>query len=144
MHRQPATHPRGRVALYAVLLLAIIGLTACSQACTQAAIVGDYTLRSGSDTYGLSLSNSGTGTFYINGKMVERLSWERWSGNEQIFIHVSHGVLDRLDALTGDAIPAAAANFRGAYFGLTPECKSGSAKKLAIGVDDTVAFSRAH
>jgi len=125
-----------------MFILALAGLAGCSQTCTHAEIVGNYTMRSGSDTYDLSLSNNGTGTFYANGKMIERLSWERWPENEQIFIHISREVLDRLDALTGHTIPAGATNFRSAYFGLRPECRFGSAKRLAIGVDGTLAFSR--
>lgn len=144
MRKQAATQPRECIVLYAISTLAIVVLTSCSQTCTQAAITGNYTMRSGSNTYDLSLSNNGTGTLYINGKMMEHLSWERWSGNDQIFLHVSRGMLDRLDALTGHAIPAGVANFRSGYFGLSPECSSGSAKQLVIGVDDTVAFSRTH
>ena len=115
MRKQAATQPRECIVLYAISTLAIVVLTSCSQTCTQAAITGNYRMRSGSNTYDLSLSNNGTGTLYINGKMMEHLSWERWSGNDQIFLHVSRGMLDRLDALTGHAIPAGVANFRSGY-----------------------------
>lgn len=116
-------------------------LVGCSQTCTPAAVNGRYTLRSGPDTYELRLAKDGSGLFFQNDRQVGGFTWEWEPVPEQVFLNVSGEVLDRLSAL--DAHPTRhETKFRSAYFGMSPQCRSGLAATLGIGVDEEVRFSR--
>lgn len=141
MHRQANMKRLIWGGVYAAGMLAVAGLLAgCSQTCSEAGVVGKFTMRSGSDTYDLQLANDGTGALARNGHQMESLTWE-WA-NEQVFLHVSRATIDQLMAPAGRETPAGVANFRAGYFGLDPQCRLGSSKAWALGVYDSVAFSR--
>ena|SRR5579863_2663619 len=126
-----------------ILVGAIVAtsLAGCSQACTSVAVVGRYTMRSGTDVYELNLAKDGVGSLSRNG-VVEAFNWEWWSDSEQPFLHVSRGLLDDLMGRSGHPTPRDSANFRSGYLGLVPKCRAGSAAELDIGVDGELRFVR--
>ena len=124
-----------------VVTLALV--SGCSQTCTQAGTLGEYTLRSGSDTYDLRLAGDLTGLLVRNGELTGSFTWE-WN-NDQPFLNVSGAVMDRLDELSGRTAPAGLPKVHASYFGLDPRCRfpSHKAMALALGVDgDAPAFAR--
>jgi hypothetical protein len=93
----------------------VLGLTVMSgggRACTQAGCVGEYSLRSGSDTYDLLLGSDQTGALSLNGQPIESFKWE-WD-NDQPFLQVSGATTSRLEVLAGNRL----ARFRVLRIGL--------------------------
>jgi hypothetical protein len=141
---------RAFIGVCAACTLASTVLAGCSRTCTQSAVVGNYTIRSGADTYDLRLANDGTAILSRDGRSIAHLPWD-WYG-EQIFLHVDSGeVFDQLETLADPdhvmARAGIAARTHGAKvnvaFGLTPECWFGSVKALRIGAEAPApAFSR--
>src|SRR5581483_4369702 len=113
-------------------------LAGCTQTCTPAAVVGQYSMRSGPQVYELALENQGTGSLSRNG-MVETFTWEWWSESEQPFLHVSQPVIDDLMARAGTPRPRGTVNTHSGYLGLIPQCRAG---ELDIGVDGALRFVR--
>jgi hypothetical protein len=118
-----------------------IALAGCSQTCTSVAVIGHYTMRSGSDVYELVLAKDGTGSLSRKG-VVESFTWEWWTESEQPFLHISSEASDDLMARAGTPPPHDVAKTRSGYLGLSPKCRSGSATELDIGLNGDLRFLR--
>lgn len=125
--------------LSAVGVLGLTVMSGCGRACTQAGCVGEYSLRSGSDTYDLLLGSDQTGALSLNGQPIESFKWE-WD-NDQPFLQVSGATTSRLEVLAGNRPLPGLSKFHASYYGLDPRCRfrSHRAVALALGVDRGVA-----
>ena len=121
--------------LFLIMIAVMIEVSGCSSACTMPVLSGKYELRDTDVFYTLELDENHAGSLSVDGRLVGPITWEMHSENDQIFVHGSREILERLLKTRHTSIPVSSGAWTTGYFGLSARCKAFT-RSVRLNLDD--------
>jgi hypothetical protein len=127
-----------------LLLSFFLPLSGCADSCSDAAIVGEYEVRSSADVFTLELHSASAGVLSKNGRSVGTFTWSLRTDDGSLLLDVPRAVGDSLREIRkSDRVPADIPEFTRETYVLHPACsRLGKAMRIPLSVDDDVSFER--
>ena len=129
-----------KLVCYVITLLIVTGCVPPSDVCTQPDFPGSYLLRSGRNSYIVSLRANSSGEFF-NSVSTHSLQWNYVPKHNLLELNLESSDFEILSGMMGFSRPADAVHTERGITALTPVCdQSGHAVRLKLKDDDLVFF----